>query len=190
MAGTKDKRSISSQRITAYKLVVDKLLLINEHANNIRVGNFKLTKDHLRLGDLYGNNFKIVLRNIDINLKDNDILQSLNEIKKTGFINYFGMQRFGKNPNIPTHQVGIHILKKDWEKAISSILLSFITKDSQDYENLNKFLNREMKAHEILKVFPRFKVTEYNLLEGYKLNGRNAHTTVFERVINYLKLTI
>jgi tRNA pseudouridine13 synthase len=80
---------------------------------------------------LKGNRFDIVLRNICTNESGEcDVFPSREErlsnitatVKKAaecfqemGFINYFGMQRFGKFHD--THLVGIAILKGDYEKA-------------------------------------------------------------------------
>jgi tRNA(Glu) U13 pseudouridine synthase TruD len=46
---------------------------------------------------------------------------SLRHLKENGFINYYGMQRFGTG-SISTHTVGQHILKADWKEAINLIL--------------------------------------------------------------------
>jgi tRNA pseudouridine13 synthase len=42
-------------------------------------------------------------------------------LKANGFINYYGMQRFGTG-SISTHTVGQHVLKGDWKEAINLIL--------------------------------------------------------------------
>lgn len=81
---------------------------------------------------LSGNRFDIVLRNVCINSltdtpKEQRITQIASTLKKaatnmknTGFINYFGMQRFGKFYD--THLVGIAILKGDFEEACNIIM--------------------------------------------------------------------
>ena len=40
---------------------------------------------------------------------------------KTGFINYYGLQRFGST-SIPTHSIGIEILKTNYQEAVDLIL--------------------------------------------------------------------
>lgn len=49
------------------------------------------------------------------------IEESLKHLKANGFINYYGMQRFGTG-SISTHTVGQHVLKGDWKEAINLIL--------------------------------------------------------------------
>lgn len=45
----------------------------------------------------------------------------MENLKKFGFINYFGMQRFGTY-NVRTHQVGIENLRQNWIKVCQLIL--------------------------------------------------------------------
>lgn len=74
----------------------------------------------LTLGDLKGNHFTIVLR--DVKGASEDALEvSLNSLKQHGFLNYFGMQRFGTS-SVLTHTVGCAIMKKDFELASDLIL--------------------------------------------------------------------
>jgi len=73
----------------------------------------------LRLGDLYGNRFDIVLRNVHGD--DEQIASSITELQTLGFINYFGMQRFG-TAEISTDRIGLAILKSDWQQAVELIM--------------------------------------------------------------------
>lgn len=57
------------------------------------------------MGDLSGNRFKIVLRELS-ETNDDTIKQGLESLKKSGFINYFGLQRFGNCIEVPTHMIG------------------------------------------------------------------------------------
>ncbi|EQB60779.1 trna pseudouridine synthase d [Vairimorpha apis BRL 01] len=79
---------------------------------NIKKGHSK------KLGDLKGNKFVI-------KIKDRNDLCFKNI--ENGFINYFGLQRFGKCTN--NHIVGKHILDKNYEQA-----LEIIIKNSRGYE--------------------------------------------------------
>jgi tRNA pseudouridine13 synthase len=99
----------------------------------LRVGNFSYTKEELKLGKLSGNRFDICLRNIHVDGMDTNtdngkqvsvikscLEQAALDMKEKGFINYFGMQRFGKYHD--THKVGIALLKGDFEEAVSIIM--------------------------------------------------------------------
>ena len=65
--------------------------------------------DGLRLGDLSGNRFKLVIREIDE--KNDQIIQNgIESLKTNGFINYFGLQRFGTCNEAPTHIIGSKLI--------------------------------------------------------------------------------
>ncbi len=151
-AGMKDKRGITTQFCSVYRMEKEQLLAANKEpilsaggpsssgggnttrngSNIIRLGNFEYVADEVRLGALAGNRFDVVLRNIDIGEDSADIscsrkqkvqqkLEAAGEaFKAHGFINYFGMQRFGKYYD--THLVGIAIMKGDFEGAIDIIM--------------------------------------------------------------------
>lgn len=148
-AGNKDKRGITSQFITiaARDCSVSHLCnVFNKDAITVvsggghmgsggaggilRVGNFEYTKDELRLGRLVGNRFDVVLRNVQLNdtsddkNSSKDIAAILHEaaasIRATGFVNHFGVQRFGKYHD--THITGMAVVKGDYKAAIETIL--------------------------------------------------------------------
>lgn len=153
-AGMKDKRGITTQFCSVYRIEKEQLLAVNKEMtygqdgsaenlggggnstsrgqNIIKLGNFIYSDQEVRLGTLSGNRFDIVLRNVDVG---QDTTSSLHDRKQlvqqkleaagrafqsNGFINYFGMQRFGKFHD--THEVGIAVLKGDFEEAVNIIM--------------------------------------------------------------------
>ena len=85
----------------------------------IKVGTFERVYNPLRLGQLSGNRFSVALRFIPKEITDDMIATSkislkiinldVENLKKNGFINYFGMQRFGTY-NVRSHEIGIETL--------------------------------------------------------------------------------
>jgi len=73
----------------------------NDRLRGARLGNFTYTRHALHLGGLSGNLFNIILRNV--RGSPADIQLAADALKKSGFINYFGLQRFG-NELAPTHE--------------------------------------------------------------------------------------
>jgi tRNA pseudouridine13 synthase len=71
----------------------------------------------MSLGDLSGNRFSVALRFIERAIPDETLRQKVNLISKHGFINYFGMQRFGSY-NIHTHEIGRECLRQNWGKVV------------------------------------------------------------------------
>uniref|UniRef100_A0A2C9KC34 Uncharacterized protein n=1 Tax=Biomphalaria glabrata TaxID=6526 RepID=A0A2C9KC34_BIOGL len=61
-AGTKDKRAKTTQEVTANRIHPKKLAFLNKMLRNMAVGNFRYVKEPLKLGQLSGNEFTIVLR--------------------------------------------------------------------------------------------------------------------------------
>ena len=101
---------------------------------------------------LSGNRFDIVLRNVCIG-GDSDIPQeerlarvtailrsSAKCMKETGFINYFGMQRFGKFQD--THAVGRAVLKNDFEQACEIIMRVKESENERSTAPREKWANR------------------------------------------------
>lgn len=52
---------------------------------------------------------------------ETDLMGRIEDFKSNGFINYFGTQRFGSCA-FNTAEIGIAILKKQWEVALKAIL--------------------------------------------------------------------
>lgn len=147
IAGTKDKRGITTQMISAYRTqpldiwkAANDFNKCNKHRHfySINVGHFQLKKGPLRLGDLSGNKFEIILRNVrpvfsdsekDENIETN-IMESLKTAKSMGFINYFGMQRFGQKYD--SHKLGVYILQKNFKKLVEEILVEKTNPSSKE----------------------------------------------------------
>lgn len=120
-AGTKDKRAVTSQWFCIKKRQPDAIIrAANAFTYNFRVGNFTYKNTPLQLGDLNGNRFQIVLRSVDAS--EELINQSMDSLKTYGFINYYGLQRFGNCMAIPTFEVGKAMLKMNWKAACELIL--------------------------------------------------------------------
>mmetsp|Transcript_39309 Transcript_39309/g.60051 ORF Transcript_39309/g.60051 Transcript_39309/m.60051 type:complete len:194 (-) Transcript_39309:453-1034(-) len=71
---------------------------------------------------LKGNRFSVALRFIDKSISDEQIAENVKSAIDNGFVNYFGMQRFGTY-TVRTHTIGKEILRHNWENAIKLILV-------------------------------------------------------------------
>ncbi|CAE7786442.1 PUS7 [Symbiodinium sp. KB8] len=137
-AGTKDRRAITVQQICAHRLPMDQLRRSVLHRlwdKRVRISDMEYRRDRLRLGQLCGNRFKVVLRKVPLNdfeASSNGgdaiarVSRALAEAQR-GFLNYFGLQRFGTR-QVRTHKVGAAIISADWQKAIRLILGEVDTK--------------------------------------------------------------
>lgn len=116
-AGTKDKRAKTSQLFCIKKRHPQKLKNAVSRVPNIEIGNFSFKPTTLKLGQLTGNKFKIALRNV---VAENELIEeSLNSFKNNGFINYYGLQRFGNCASVPTYAVGKALLTGKWSEVCS-----------------------------------------------------------------------
>ncbi|KAG5519841.1 hypothetical protein PMAC_000116 [Pneumocystis sp. 'macacae'] len=161
-AGTKDKRGCTVQRCTAWKIKAGRLSSLNKSLKGFRVGNFSYTDTKLELGDLKGNMFTIILR--DIKENDNLINQCLSALKSNGFVNYYGMQRFGTS-TIATHVVGILLLKSDWKGAVELLLKEASERIQVSSESKSIWSNIE-NVKKALKKTPQKCVSEYSILSS------------------------
>ncbi|XP_028770719.1 multisubstrate pseudouridine synthase 7 [Neltuma alba] len=164
-AGTKDKRAVSTQRITVFKQRASRLASLNDRLIGIKVGDFCYVKEGLLLGQLFGNRFTITLRGIIADSEDT-IKASADALGKHGFINYFGLQRFGSG-SVPTHLIGAALLRGEWKLAVDMILdprdgeRNAITKAREYYKNSND-------VEGTLKQLPRHMVAERAVLQSLK----------------------
>ncbi|KAJ8674532.1 hypothetical protein QAD02_005794 [Eretmocerus hayati] len=119
-AGTKDRRAKTTQWISVRKMNPARILKAAKSVRSVHVGNFKFEKQPLELGKLHGNRFTIALRNVSA--PDEHIEKAISNLRDHGFINYYGLQRFGAIASIPTYEIGKALLQGDWAKAIDLIL--------------------------------------------------------------------
>ncbi|KAL8969013.1 MAG: hypothetical protein Q9197_004571 [Variospora fuerteventurae] len=132
-AGTKDRRGITVQRASVYRVQIDKLIAAGKTLKQSKIGNFEYHPQGLQLGDLLGNQFLITLRDCHFQLDDyldlenkieqaSPILSSVFEnFSSNGFLNYFGLQRFGSF-STGTHTIGRSMLQGDFKSACEAIL--------------------------------------------------------------------
>lgn len=133
-AGTKDRRGVTVQRVSAYRLDASRLAGLNRSLKYAAVGDYKYEKHGLELGELSGNEFAITLRECRVGddwdkLSESEkittarqyLSQSLHRLHNKGFLNYYGLQRFGSFMN-RTDTVGLKILQGDFQGAVDAIL--------------------------------------------------------------------
>jgi tRNA pseudouridine13 synthase len=129
-AGLKDKRSISSQRVSLYNPDIERLSKF--YFKDIKVYNPFWSSKKIDIGNLKENKFLITIRQIESftekEIKDiiKDVFKTINE---KGLINYFGEQRFGGVREV-TAKVGRELLLKNYKDAVM-LYLTF----PSEYEN-------------------------------------------------------
>lgn len=112
--GNKDRNAVTAQRISVFK--GDDKNLKKEYLQMF-LKDFTYNENGCKIGELYGNRFKIKIRNfIGLNNIDDFI-----KAASTGVPNFYGPQHFGSSGlNI---EVSKAILKRDFKSAIAKFLL-------------------------------------------------------------------
>ena len=119
-AGMKDKKAITRQWICIANMDSQEQLDQVKALDIYKTDFLKVVRGRkkLRMGQLKGNKFKILIKDLDDIEKSADTANEvLKELQLTGVPNYFGWQRFGK-PRTITHLVGEALVENDLEKAV------------------------------------------------------------------------
>ena len=137
-SGLKDKRSISLQKIAIKGDYGENLL--NLRIPDISISNIQYSSKPIRIGSNKGNNFVITIRDIDKSVDFNDrATKLLDLISKYGFLNYYGLQRFGTfRPN--SHLIGKYLLQKDFKKVFNEFVLQLYSSESDSSQKVRKKL--------------------------------------------------
>ena len=115
IAGTKDKRALTRQRISVYGLAPQDIEKIN--VQGLRLYNFEESDRKIQLGESGGNKFIITIRGIELSKDETEkSLKSIFKELDKGIPNVFGPQRFGEVREL-THLVGLEMLKSNFEQA-------------------------------------------------------------------------
>jgi len=161
-AGTKDKRAVTIQYFAVSGLKEEQI----ERLKDLRIKDAEVeilgrSNRDIQLGDLIGNRFKIVVRSI----RDGDkIRQIYEELKEKGTPNFFGLQRFGSIRFI-THEVGLHILKRDYESAFWIYVAKPFEGENEEVRMIREELWNTRDAKFGLRELPKYLRYERNLLQ-------------------------
>ncbi|MGC9132141.1 MAG: tRNA pseudouridine(13) synthase TruD [Candidatus Micrarchaeia archaeon] len=165
-AGTKDRKAITTQLASFYKVEKERLLSIK--IKDIKINGAWRSKNCIRLGDLLGNRFEIFVKTNDIS----DVLSTLNEFKNLQkFPNYFGPQRFGSRGN--NFEIGLKLLNREFEPAAIEFLCSIKNETNAQAIEARKKLSEEMDFKKALEYFPMFLKYERKMLNFLSRQPRN-----------------
>jgi tRNA pseudouridine13 synthase len=166
-AGIKDNQAISAQQVTVEGDHWTALAAICKDNPSFEISSIDYVAEPIKTGDLWGNKFLIRVRNIDLpidEIKDRatKILETLEA--RGGFLNYFGLQRFGTHrPN--SQKVGKCIVKEDWEGAINELLIPTFPRETPDAIKARDFYRDTRDAAATLAIMPKSLFYETILLE-------------------------
>ena len=119
-AGMKDKKALTRQWICIANMESEEQFRQVENLDIYKTDFLEITRGRkkLRMGQLNGNKFKILIRDLDDIEKSADVANEvLKQLEQTGIPNYYGWQRFGK-PRTNTHLVGEALIQNDLAEAV------------------------------------------------------------------------
>ena len=167
-AGTKDKKAITTQRISIERVSIEDLKNIS--IKDITLRDFNYADDNIGLGCLVGNRFTIMIRSVA--LDDGEIKTMVDEISQSlasGFPNFFGVQRFGTTRPI-THLVGREILRGDFEEAVLIYLAKVFEGENNESLEARRILSETKDFKDALKRFPKHLNYEVSMLNHLASN--------------------
>lgn len=119
-AGMKDKKALTRQWICIANMDSQEQLEAVKNLDIYKTDFLKVVRGRkkLRMGQLKGNKFGILIRDIEDIEKSTQIANEvLKQLEVTGVPNYYGWQRFGK-PRTNTHLVGEALIQNDLAEAV------------------------------------------------------------------------
>ena len=152
-AGTKDKFAVTKQKISIWSTEENELARVN--IADVSLDVIGRSNKAVSLGDLYGNEFEIVIRGVEgrYEVVKDKIDAITNEIGNNGGIaNFFGVQRFGITRPI-THVVGRHLINGDINGAVMSYISDIFPGESEAAKQA-RMLCKSGKLKESLKIMP------------------------------------
>ncbi|XP_066175149.1 pseudouridylate synthase PUS7L isoform X1 [Sylvia atricapilla] len=177
--GIKDKKAITLQPMIVKKVTPERLKEIGNkmEKKGMKIFNIRPAYQHLRLGQLKGNHFDIVVRDLQHHSHDSSadlkerISEAMKSVETKGFVNYYGPQRFGQGQIVQTDQIGLALLN---EKMVKAVKLFFTPEDTDDpVNNAKRYFLQTEDAKGTLVMLPEFKVREKMLLRALNRYGVN-----------------
>lgn len=191
--GTKDKRGVTVQRVCFTRNRATSVVLwkavngLNDPRKKkewamgqrgergLRIGDIKYSDEYLELGMLRGNHFTITLRNVKAKSPEH-VDQIMTSLKNRGFINYYGMQRFG-TASVPTHVIGLALLQSKWKEATDMLLMRRAGEHPEcDAARVAWLEKRDVE--EALRLMPRRNVAERCLWEFWQRDRTSENDQV------------
>jgi tRNA pseudouridine13 synthase len=154
VAGTKDKRALTTQKISIFDIDASEIEKI--HLKDIELKVLGRSRKSVELGDLWGNEFIITIRDIAGSLEETgDLLEkTTNDILIQGGVpNFFGVQRFGSVRPV-THLVGKAIVEGDFEKAALLYIADSFPAEPEETKKARQSVKETRDFKEGLKTYP------------------------------------
>src|SRR6058998_3531664 len=154
-AGTKDKRALTTQLFSFESVPPEAIKALR--MKDIEVLDLSRSDRPLEIGDLVGNRFQIVLRDLAV-AADRAIPiaeETARQIRSFGgFPNFFGLQRFGSVRPI-THVVGRHTVREEFKEAVETYVANPLEGEGAESYEVRAALRDTGDVHAALRSYPK-----------------------------------
>jgi tRNA pseudouridine13 synthase len=166
-AGTKDKRAVTRQRVSVWRVGPEELEKVR--IRDLSLSDYRKCTERINLGDAGGNRFSITIRDVEAGDLGERLEETRRQLDDKGVPNFFGYQRFGViRPN--THLVGERILRGDLEGAVMEYIGRPYQDEREDAYNARKLVEDTRDYRQALEVFPRRLNYERSMLDALAKN--------------------
>ncbi|MHC3439631.1 tRNA pseudouridine(13) synthase TruD [Natrialbaceae archaeon A-gly3] len=147
-AGTKDKYAVTTQLFSVYGADPADL----PEVNGVEIEVLGRAGRSLEFGDLAGNAFELVVsepdepENVEAITAELEAFGGLEDGETTtvGVPNFFGQQRFGSKRPV-THEVGLDIVRGNWEGAVMAYLGNPTEAEPESTQEAREFVESELR---------------------------------------------
>ncbi|CAI5734785.1 unnamed protein product [Hyaloperonospora brassicae] len=195
-AEVKDKRGVTTQLCTMYRVRKSRAQLLLRPSSSRKledqpflVGDLRYVPRMVELGDCAGNRIAMVIRSLpdENKLSKDDVGQAVRSWETCGFINFFGLQRFGHS-STSYHLLGRAVLRKDYKLAVLLVL-----RPQEGEASKIRAVRENFRQHKdvaaALRLLPPFLVPERAVLEGLQQHGMDAHKLAFNNIPKPLRVS-
>lgn len=187
-AGTKDKRSCSTRLMSFKDVTIEELYNIN--INDVKIKYLYNSNKSIKIGDLHGNSFDIIIRNIDNNVTKEQVHEIEFDLdNQDGFPNFYGIQRFGVIRPI-THIIGKKIVQGEFEKAVMYYIANPMEGENKESYDARAELENTHDFSQALKSYPNSLNFEKAILNKLVVNPKNYIEALKELPTNLLTMFI
>ena len=182
-AGLKDKHAVTKQYIS----IPSHYQIKFQNTDNLKLFFVGYHNKKIKIGDLAGNKFSIVVRDIRHNKIDN-IYDKTKNVSLFGVPNYFDSQRFGSVFN--NEFIGKYLVKKNYEAAVKIFFTCYLKSENKNVKNEKRNIlkywsnleNVTVKNKVFAQVIDEYLKTD-SWLEAYKkipANLREMHVNAYQ----------
>jgi len=174
-AGTKDKRALTKQRISIFD--VSEVDIERVRLKDVELKVIGRANKRISLGDLWGNRFKITVRNIELSQEETlERARAITKELEKGVPNFFGVQRFGESRPV-THIVGEAIMRGNFKEAALIYIAKPFEGEAEEIKKARQHVSDTGDFKEGLKLFPvrfQFERAMMNRLIAHPEDYRGA----------------